>query len=100
MERKITKEVKMPWSDCKVAFPIYDSEAVWNSDIKLNLPDEWTLIETDGTGARYVAIFRVNGIPKIEDGEKVGKILLKIDKKAEQKDRRELKRYRQKHGLE
>lgn len=70
MERKITEETKMPWSDCKVAFPIYDSEAVWNSDIKLNLPDGWTLIETDGTGARYVAVFRINGMPKVEDGEK------------------------------
>jgi hypothetical protein len=35
------------------------------------LPKGWSLNEIDGTGARWVAIFRVAGVPRVEDGERV-----------------------------
>jgi len=62
-----------PWSDMKVAFPIGDDDALWAaSDAgRLTLPTGWELCETDGAGARYVAIFRVGGVPTIADGEAV-----------------------------
>lgn len=62
-----------PWSDLKVAFPIGDDDALWAaSDAgRLTLPAGWELCETDGAGARNVAIFRVDGVPTIADGEAV-----------------------------
>ena len=62
-----------PWSDLKVGFPIGDDDAIWAaSDAgRLILPAGWELCETDGAGARYLAIFRVDGVPTVADGEAV-----------------------------
>lgn len=55
----------LPWSDVKVAIPCGDDwsvKALWRASDKgrLDLPQGWALIATDGTGAGdYVAIFRV-----------------------------------------
>lgn len=59
-----------PWSDCKVAYSIDDDDALWTAweSGKLQLPKGWALNETDCSGARVVAIFRVDGMPTIADG--------------------------------
>jgi len=67
------KSGEAPWSDCKVAFGVEDDEAVWNAD--LSLPAGWELNETDCSGARCVAVFRVDGVPNIADGEAVAAML-------------------------
>lgn len=66
-------EEVMPWTDCKVAFGVDDESKLWRAHDagKLKLPNGWELVETDCSGARCVAVFRVAGIPKIADGEKV-----------------------------
>ena len=71
MSAEILRE--LPWSDLKVAFPIGDDDALWAaSDAgRLILPAGWELSETDGAGSRYVAIFRVDGVPSVADGEAV-----------------------------
>lgn len=58
----------VPWSDCKVAFSIDDPEIDLT---ELPVPRGWELVEIDSTGARAVAVFRVSGIPCIEDGNDV-----------------------------
>lgn len=71
-----------PWSDCKVAFGIEDEERLWKWNDKpanqRQLPKGWTLTETDWSGSRGVAVFRVDGIPTVEAGAKVAAILLRI----------------------
>lgn len=92
----------MPWSDCKIAFGVHDGEALWDlydNQIKPNIPDNWELWGTDGDGARWVAIFRVNGVPTVEEGAKVESVLSKINKKAERKSQREFKKYLAENGL-
>lgn len=71
-----------PWCDCKVAFPIDDVDATWNAfgpGTGYSLPDGWELVETDASGARVVAIFRVAGVPSAEDGETVQRALAELD---------------------
>lgn len=70
-----------PWDCCKVAFGINDPDKVWGAE--LSLPPGWRLVETDGTGARYVAIFRVEGTPTPEDGAAVRKTLDIVDPEEE-----------------
>lgn len=66
-------ENSIPWSDCKVSFPINDDDALWmRADVNmLNLPYGWELVETDGSGGRIVAIFRVSNDLTIDSGNKV-----------------------------
>jgi hypothetical protein len=81
----------VPWSDCKIAFGVHDGDSIWDlydTQIKPYISEKWELWGTDGSGARWVVIFRVNGIPTREEGEKVKSILEKINKKAEQKSQR------------
>lgn len=76
---------ELPWSDLKVAF---DTEAD-DDDIferfrsatgqDRDLPPGWELAETDASGARMVAVFRVGGLPSIRDGEKVAAILRELE---------------------
>lgn len=68
------------WDDCKVAFNVSYVDRVWAAYDRgeLNLPAGWTLSSTDSTGARCVVIFRVEGTPITEDGERVREILNKI----------------------
>ena len=71
---------EFPWCDCKVAYGIDDSEKFerWmdrTDDGKGLLPEGWDLCETDSSGARYVAVFRVEGMPTVADGVAVRKLL-------------------------
>jgi len=74
----MTTPENFPWDDCKIAFNIDDPDTVWqlfNGTPCLLLPMGWELVETDSSGARAVAIFRVMGLPTVTDGEKVKAIL-------------------------
>ena len=68
-----TSMVDFPWSDCKVAFGCDDENKLWAADKagRLALPTGWSLNETDCSGARCVAIFRVEGALRVEDGNAV-----------------------------
>lgn len=74
---------ELPWDDCKVAFGIEDGDAVWDvcggNGKHADLPAGWSLNETDGSGARLVVVFRVEGVaPTAEDGAKVLAFLQRI----------------------
>jgi hypothetical protein len=81
-------ETETPWSDCKVAFGCYSDDFIWKhltpktGTSSKRLPVNWELCETDGSGARCVAIFQVEGIPTAEEGATVSKLIEKIDSKA------------------
>ena len=63
-----------PWDDCKVAFSIEEDGRLWSLHEAgcLPLPPGWSLAETDSSGARLVAIFRIEGFyPLKEDGDRV-----------------------------
>jgi len=71
----------LPWSDLKIAFGTRDALTVWRAlesgagrhvD---KLPQGWSLCETDRSGARCVAVFRVSGVPTIEDGLTVKRLI-------------------------
>ena len=67
-----TSAPELPWDHCKVAFGIQTEERVWRlSEDRSLLPPGWMLAETDGSGARWVAIFSVDTVPTAADGEKV-----------------------------
>lgn len=71
---------ELPWDDLKVAFGVADDEAVWNWLDGGRLPIGWTLCETDGSGARCVAVFRVEGrMPTREAGMHVAELLSHVD---------------------
>jgi hypothetical protein len=72
--------LKIPWDDCKVAFGVDDSEAFYGwieamQDGKGVLPTGWSFCETAGSGAQFVAVFRVEGALRVEDGFAVTEIL-------------------------
>lgn len=82
-----------PWDDCKVAFGIEDDRPFDNRKLFARagrcgphgvrkspcpLPGGWTLDQVDGAGARWVVVFRVDGVPSVEDGERVAAWLRKI----------------------
>lgn len=66
-----------PWSDCKVAFGVDNPERLWRAveSGKAELPPGWELDETDCSGARCVAVFRVDGVPTVEDGRSVARAI-------------------------
>ncbi len=76
--------METPWSDCKVAYGIDDADRAWgrlapeNGTPAATLPDGWSLNETDCSGARCVAIFRIDGVPSVEDGKVVLALLCRI----------------------
>jgi len=78
----MAKTSTAPWDDCKVAFSIHNPDpfddtgpnGVWHAP----LPKGWELNEIDGTGARYVAVFRVAGLPSATDGKTVKDWLKKV----------------------
>ncbi len=84
------KRSAQPWDDCKVAFGIDDDQAVEKLFYsgppsgearhakKLGLPSGWTLNEVDGAGARWVAVFRVRGVPTVRDGKRVVEVLKRL----------------------
>lgn len=71
---------KTPWCDCKVAFEIDEDGLLWRraQAETLPLPGGWSLCETDSSGARLVAVFRVEGVPRAEDGRVVMSMLRRI----------------------
>lgn len=74
------KRTRTLWDDCKVAFGVdhdepFDADANWEST---NLPAGWKLNEVDGSGARWVAVFRITVMPTREDVLAVRRWLRKI----------------------
>lgn len=77
----------LPWSDLKVAF---DWTPPYNDDdpedfgglgllMKQAWPEGWEITEVDGSGARYVAVFRVEGMPAIREAQAVEAKLLQLE---------------------
>lgn len=78
---------EMPWSDLKAAFGIDDEDGLWDwvghsGTADGQLPDGWSLTETDSSGARKVAIFRVEGPLSEQDGMKVTELLQRFQMPA------------------
>lgn len=75
---------QLPWSDCKIAFSIDNADPFDDLNNVLfepdapGLPHGWRLNEIDGTGARWVAVFRVRGVPTVDDGRLAKRWLCKI----------------------
>ena len=77
------------WSDLKVAFdfspciPVDDIlGAVWDDVDALAqlLPEGWELVEEDRTGSRCVLVFRVVGVPGVDDSHAVQAVISMIEK--------------------
>lgn len=73
----------LPWTGCKVAFGIDDDNAFWNwaghTAGNSDLPEGWLVDETDCSGARCVAVFRIEGQPPSPaDGLRVAQLLVRI----------------------
>ncbi|WP_289241667.1 hypothetical protein [Delftia sp.] len=70
--------VDAPWGDLKVAFDFDDDpDVLWaGSDAgDVIFPNGWRLVETDGNGARTVAVFRVDHPPTVTEGRAVQAVL-------------------------
>lgn len=73
------KKQDAPWDDCKVAYLVENGDPF--DDVAVSdgaLPKGWTLAEVDGTGARWVAIFRVAARPTECAGRAVSRWLQRI----------------------
>lgn len=82
-ERKIMRTNELAWSDCKVAFSVDDEQVVWEhfgpgTKSPFRLPEGWELCQTDASGYRAVAVFRVDGDLTRKDGEEVAHLLVEI----------------------
>lgn len=69
----------------KVAFSVDEVDALWDAldNQELHLPEGWSLDETDSSGARYVAVFRIEGVmPTFEDGLAVQAALDAIQRRS------------------
>lgn len=69
-----------PWDDLKLAFGYDDASGLsqwWGLDGRCDgeLPEGWELVETDSSGARHVAVFRVEGDFRQDDARAVQKIM-------------------------
>jgi hypothetical protein len=72
--------LEMPWDDLKVAYGVDDSEAFYGwveatREGRSVLPAGWSFCETAGSGVRFVAVFRVEGALRAEDGQAVAEIV-------------------------
>lgn len=74
---------RLPWDDLKVAFDC-NGEKVWDID-KTKLPEGWELVETDCSGARCVAIFRVEGTLSVSDALQVKSLIKKTEMRRRSK---------------
>lgn len=74
-----SKQKTIPWTDCKIAFEINDDTKLWElfDNKELNLPRGCELVETDCSGGRIVAIFRIDNLLTISIGTKIEKELQK-----------------------
>lgn len=72
------------WGDLKVAFACDDPDPLWAAREagQLTLPQGWELNETDGAGARWVAVFRVDHSPTYAEGEIVAAQLAALSSEA------------------
>lgn len=73
----------MPWDDLKVAFGIGENvDRLWRAHDagKMAFPDGWEMSETDSSGARTVAVFRVSVMPTEADAFKVKAQLRRFDR--------------------
>ena len=66
-----------PWSDCKVAFGINNPDRWISAHDRgaIVLPFGWEWNEVDSSGARSVIVFRVEGVPTVEDGREVARTI-------------------------
>jgi len=77
--------IQTPWEDCKVGFDFNGEEellwkALWPKETATHcLPDGWSLCGTNASGTRLVAVFRVEGDLRREDGSTVATILRNIE---------------------
>lgn len=73
---------KAPWDDCMIAIGVDDDEpfegATYATLRGHSLPRDWAFDHLDGTGARWVALFRVSGIPTAYAGRRVRSVLRTI----------------------
>lgn len=88
-KKRQTRE-QQPWDDCKVAFGIDDDHLVerpaWGqaelrgvARLAAGRPAvEQAVEKLDGSGARWVAVFRVRGVPSVRDGKLVVEVLTRI----------------------
>lgn len=75
----------LPWSNCKVAYPVKDPEPVWRHFDRPcggGLPLGWRLVETGWGGSHYVAVFEMDVLLTIDDGAVVAAIIAKIEEPA------------------
>jgi hypothetical protein len=86
LENVLPIPAEMPWCDMKVAFDvdaaadvIFDYFQTPTTGAPRNLPEGWELNETDSAGARMVAVFRITGLPSIEDGKQVVAALAAVE---------------------
>lgn len=74
----------MLWDDLKIAFAIDDPDPLdvvlcpWKLKRPHKLPVGWTLCEINGSGARWVAVFRVQVMPSTSDAEKIIRLLQRL----------------------
>ncbi len=73
----VSGSADMPWGDLKVAFGVdAGADDIFDRfDNDRDLPTGWELNETDSSGARMVAVFRVDHAPTLEEGRIVEAIL-------------------------
>lgn len=83
--------MKIPWSDCKVAFDITDLDNLGLNEIKIEdmlesgklnkmLPNGWIVDGIHSSSTHCMIIFRIEGKLTIDDGKKVKKLLKNIDR--------------------
>jgi hypothetical protein len=70
----------LPWSDCKIVFDIDNQIPLdhWWDKVNEKLPPGWELVEYDGDGTRWVAVFRVDCEICVEDGQRVVEVLKEV----------------------
>ncbi len=66
-----------PWHDMKAAYGLSNPDRLWAAldRGKAVLPSGWELCETDSSGARCVAVFRITGIPTVADGRAIASVV-------------------------
>lgn len=73
----MTAEIETAWCDLKIAFDVNDDEAIWDAPDDC-WPAGWELNQTDASGARVVAVFRVDHLPTEDEARAVANILANI----------------------
>ncbi|MBW3243245.1 hypothetical protein KUV57_11110 [Epibacterium sp. DP7N7-1] len=72
------RQAEQGWSDLKVAFDVEDTDAIWDAPSE-TWPTGWKLDETDSSGARYVAVFRVDHLPTANETRAVAAEIDKME---------------------